>query len=105
MANRSVQPFLGDRFVKRFALHYRTVVCRSVLSVYLSVLFGTLVYCDQTVRRIKVKLGTQLGLSPGHIVLDADQASPQGAELSPNFRPMSVVPKRLDGSRCHLVRR
>jgi len=23
---------------------------------------------------------------------------------APNFRPMSIVPKRLDGSRCHLVR-
>jgi len=23
----------------------------------------------------------------------------------PNFRPMSIVSKRLDGSRCHLVRR
>ena len=22
---------------------------------------------------------------------------------APNFRPMSIVPKRLDGSRCHLV--
>ena len=28
---------------------------------------------------------------------------PQGAQ-SPNFRPMPVVAKRLDGSRCHLVR-
>jgi len=30
--------------------------------------------------------------------------SPKGGR-PPNFRPMSVVAKRLDGSRCHLVRR
>jgi len=43
----------GRPFVKRFALCYWTVVCLSCLSV-LSV---TLVYCGQTVRRIKMKLG------------------------------------------------
>ena len=31
-------------------------------------------------------------------------SSPQGAQ-TPNFRPMSVVAKWPDGSRCHLVRR
>jgi len=39
--------------------------CLSCLSV-------TLVYCGQTVRRIKMKLGMRVGLSPGHIVLDGD---------------------------------
>jgi len=29
----------------------------------------------------------------------------KGHRPAPNFRPMSVVAKRLDGSRCHLVRR
>jgi len=48
--------FLGDRF----ALHYRTIVCH-VLSV-------TLVYCGQTVGQIKMKLGMQVGLGPGHSV-------------------------------------
>ena len=28
---------------------------------------------------------------------------PQRGQSPPNFRPMSIVPKRLDGSRCHLV--
>jgi len=42
-------------------------VCLSCLSVCLSV---TLVYCSQTVGRIKMKLGTEVGLGPGHIVLD-----------------------------------
>jgi len=74
-----------------------SVSCLSVLSV-------TLVYCGQTVGRIKMKLGTEVGLGPGHIVLDRDPAVlPKGAQPPPNFRPMSVVVKRLNGSRCHLV--
>ena len=42
-------------------------------------------------------LGVEVGLSPGHIVLDGDPAPfPQkGAEPS-NFRPISIVAKRLD---------
>jgi len=62
----------GRPFVKRFALCYHTVVCLSVLSC-LSV---TLVYCDQTVGRIKTKLGTQVGHGTGHIVLDGVPAPP-----------------------------
>jgi len=71
---------LGRPFVKRFALWYQTVVCPvcPVLSV-------TLVYCGQTVGRIKMKLGIQVGLGPGHIVLDGDPAPlpPKGAEPPP----------------------
>jgi len=37
--------------------------------------FTSLHYCDQTVGRIKMKLGMQIGLGPGHIVLDGDPAS------------------------------
>jgi len=113
--------------------------CLSVLSVML-------VYCDQTVRWIKIKLGMQVGLSPGHIALDGDPAPfprwahppifgpyllwpngwmdqdatcglgpsdivldgdpallPKKVVEPPNFRPMCIVTKRLDGSRCHLV--
>jgi len=121
--------------------------------VFLSVLSVTLVYCGQTVGWIKMKLGMQVGLGPGHIVLDGDPApsppqghSPQfsahiccgqmaawikmplGMEVDlglgdfvldgdpdplpkrgrsplPNFRPMSIVAKRLDGSRWHLAYR
>jgi len=43
--------------------------CQSVLSV-------TLVYCGQTVGRIKMKLGMQVCLGPVHIVLDGDPAAP-----------------------------
>jgi len=52
----------GRPFVKRFALCYWTVVC-PVLSV-------TLVYCGQTVGRIKIKLGMRVSLGSGHIVLN-----------------------------------
>jgi len=44
-------------------------------------------------------------IGPGHIVLDGDSALLHPKGHSPNFRPMSVVDKQLDGSRCHLVRR
>ena len=56
--------------------------CLSVLScpVCLSVLSVTLVYCGQTFGWIKMKLGVQVGLGPGHIVLDGDLAFlPKGA--------------------------
>jgi len=52
-------------------------VFRSFQTVLLSVcpvLSVTLVYCGQTVRRIKVKLGMNVGLSPGHTALDGDPA-------------------------------
>jgi len=67
----------------------------------------TLVYCGQTVGWIKMKHGMQVGVDSGDFVLDGEgpsSPSPKGAQL-PNFRPMSVVAKRLDGLRCHLIRR
>jgi len=77
----------GRRFVKRFALCYRTVVW---LSACLSV---TLVYCGQTVGWIKMKLGMQVGLGPGHIMLDVDPAPPPQRAHPPNSRSISVVAK------------
>ena len=65
----TLNSFFGRPFVKRFALCYRSVVCPVCLSV-------TLVYCGQTVGRIKMKLGIQVGLGPGHIVLGGDPAPP-----------------------------
>jgi len=47
-------------------------------------------------------LGMEVGLGPGGIVL---AAPPRKREQIPNFRPISIVAKRLDESRCHLVRR
>jgi len=74
----------GRPFVKRFALCYQTVVC----PVYpvCPVLTVTLVYCGQMVGRIKMKLGTQVGLSRGHIVLDGGSSSPfPKGERSPQY--------------------
>jgi len=85
--------FHGRPFVKRFALCYRTVVC-PVLSVRLSV---TLAYCGQTAGWLTMKLGIEVCLGPGQIVLDGDAAPAPKRATAPNFRPMSVVAKRLDG--------
>ena len=88
--------YFGQPFVKQFALCYRAIV-QSCLSV-------TLVYCGQTVRWIKVKLVMEVGLGPGHIVLDGDPApSPHKKGTAPSFWPMSIVAKQLDRLRCHLV--
>jgi len=54
-----------------------------VLSVSLHV---TLEYCGQTVGRIKMKLGTQVGLDPGDFVFDGDPAPPKRGH-SPNSLP------------------
>jgi len=68
--------------------------------------FSAHIYCCQMAAWIKMPLalGMEVDLSLGDIVLDGDPAAPppKGAQ-TPNFRPMSVVPKRLDGLRCHLV--
>jgi len=62
------------------------------------------VCCGQTAGWIKKQLGTEMGLSPGHTVR-WDPAPPPTKGHTPNFRPMPVVARRLDGSRCHLVGR
>jgi len=49
----------------------------------LSVISVTFVHCDQTVGRIKTKRGVQVGLDPGHVVLDGDSALPYPKEHSP----------------------
>jgi len=68
--------------------------------------FSAHICCSQMALRIKMPLGRKVGLDPGDIVLDGDPAPPPQKGTEPrNFRPMSIVPKRLDGSRCHLVRR
>ena len=59
--------------------------CLSCLSVCLSVLTVTLLYCDQTVGWIKTKLDMQVGLGPSHIVLDEDPAPPPPKGCSPQF--------------------
>jgi len=63
--------------------------------------FSVRVYRDQTAAWIKMSLGMDVGIGPDDIVLDADPAPlPKKGALS-NFRPMSIVAKRL--SRWHLA--
>jgi len=50
-----------------------------------------------------MKFGMQVGLGPGHIVLDEDSAPPIKEVQPPIFAPCPA--KWLDGLRCHLVLR
>jgi len=60
--------------------------------------------CGQMAGWIKIPLGMEVGIGPGDFVLDGDPAplSKKGAQ-QPNFRSMSIVAKRLHGSRWHLA--
>ena len=52
--------------------------------------------CGQMAAWIKMPLGMEVGLGPGDFVLDGHTAPPQkGGEPLPNFRPISIVAKRL----------
>jgi len=61
--------------------------------------FSAHICCGQMAAWIKMPLGTEIGLGPGNFVLDGNPAPPpqKGAE-PPNFRPVFIVAKRLDGS-------
>ena len=79
-------------FVKRFDLCYWTVVCLSVCLSVCPVMSVTLVYCGQTVRSIKMKLGMEVGLGSGDFVLDGEPAlHPKGAQ-PPVFGPCLLWP-------------
>jgi len=68
--------------------------------------FSAHVYCGQPAAWIKMPLGTEVGLGPDDIVLDEDPAPPspkRGQSPLPNFWPLSIVAKLLDGSRWHLA--
>jgi len=67
--------------------------------------FSAHVCCGQMAGWIKMPLGREIGLSPNDIVLDGAKLPLAQKGWSPNFRPMSIVAKQLDGSRWHLVRR
>ena len=46
----------------------------------------------------------EVSLGLGHIVPNEDPAPlPKEVGTAPNFWPISIVAKRLDASRCHLV--
>ena len=57
--------------------------------------FSVHVYCGPMAGWIKMPLSKEVGCSPSDIVRCG----------APNFQPMSIATKRLDGSRWHLVRR
>jgi len=104
---------IGRPFVKRSALlSYRCSVCLSVLSVtlvYCGQMVGRIkmkpssalpkkgkaqqpptfrpMYCGQTAGWIKMPLGTEVVLDPGHTVLDGDPAPnpPKGHSSRPLF--------------------
>jgi len=60
---------------------------------YLSVLSVTFVHCGQTVGCIKMKLGMQVGLGPGHIVLHVDPAPLPQRDTAPSiFDPYMLRP-------------
>jgi len=66
--------------------------------------FSAHVYCGQTAGWMKLVLGMEVGLSPGDFVSDGEPLPlPKKGAEPPNFRPMFIVAKRLDASRCHLL--
>jgi len=92
---KSVSVFVVRSVFGRFVLCYRTR-CPVCLSCPMSFLPR---WCTVAKRLelgwIKMKLGVQVGLGPGHIVLDgAHLLVPKKGER-PHFRPMSVVAQRL----------
>jgi len=63
--------------------------------------FSAHICCRQMARWIKMPLSRKVGFDSSNIVLDGDPAPLPRKAL--NFRPTSIVPKWLNGSRCHLV--
>jgi len=82
----------------QFSADFWVAVCKTVrpmvsdrcLSVCLAVTF---MHCGQTVGRIKMKLGTRVGIGPGHIELDGDPPTPsQKGHSLPIFDPYQLRP-------------
>jgi len=83
-------------------LCFLATVCKTVCPYAvrpLSLSFPVLSVCDvralwPTVGQIKMKLGVQVGLGPGHIVLDEDPAPPptKGHSPHPIFGPYLLRP-------------
>jgi len=67
--------------------------------------FSAHICCGQMAGWIKMPtVRMEVGLGSGDLVLDEDQAPfPKKGAEPPNFRPMSIVAKRLDGSRWYLA--
>ena len=101
----SSPPQKGDR-APIFSPFWATI-CKTVRPMlsHRRCLSVTLVYCGQTVRRIKMKLGMQVGLGPDHIVLDGDPASPSPKRHSPPQFSVHICCGQMAGwiKRRHLV--
>jgi len=66
--------------------------------------FSAHICCGQMARLIKMPLSRKVGLGPSDIVLDGDPAPlSETRGRAPNFRPMSIMVKWLDGSRWHMA--
>ena len=71
---------------------------RSCIVINVALQFVAHIRCSQTAGWTKMPLGVEVGLCPGNFVLDGTQFSLRKmAQPPPNFRPMSIVAKRLDG--------
>jgi len=85
--------------IKRFALCYRTVV----MSCVCPVLSVTLVYCSQTVGRIKMKLFWHAGRPRPWPHGDPAPLPQMVTAVSQTFGPYLLRPKLRHGSRCHFL--
>ena len=63
-------------------------------------LFGPCILWPNGWITMPCSMEVSLGLGAGYIVLDGEH---QKKGTAPNFRPVSVVDKQLDGSRCHFM--
>jgi len=59
--------------------------------------FSVHVYWGQTAGWIKMALGMEVGLRPGHTVLDGTQVFPQKGDRAHDFRSISIVAKVPNG--------
>ena len=59
--------------------------------------FSAYICCGEMAAWINMSLGMEVGLVPGDFELDGDPAPPPQKGGSPNFRPVFIAAKRLDG--------
>jgi len=67
--------------------------------------FSAHVYCGQTAGWIKMALGMEVGLGPGHIVLDGDPAPLPKKGTTPQFSSHVYCGQTMYVSGYHFVRR
>jgi len=61
----------------------------------------TLVYCDQTVGWIKMKLGTEVGLGPGNVRWGPSSQNGKGHSPPPHFRPTALARSAISATAEH----